>query len=131
MIRVAIIGYTLLQGFFYSCSSCMQDNRYWMPYYIIDEIIGGGFILWYFVYKNSKDFKIPAFALFVFSVIRCLWNIWCYIMGINASNTKWTAILFFCLLPVVYWTLFAPDGLVTAFIEKQLKRLPSVKKDSV
>lgn len=131
MIRAAIIGYTLLHGFFYSCSDCMIDPRYWMPYYIIDEIVGGGIILWYFVFRNCKDFKVPAFCLFVFSVIRCAWNIACWIVGLNASNTKWTIILFFFLMPVVYWTMFAPDGILNIFIEKQLKKLPIVKKDSV
>ena len=128
MIRAAIIGYTLLHGFFYSCSYCMSDSRYWMPYYIIDEIFGGGIILWLWVFRTTKDFKVPAFALFVFSVIRCLWNLSCYIIGLDTSNTKWTMILFFCLMPVVYWTMFAPDGILNVLIEKQLSKLPKVKK---
>lgn len=99
-----------------------------MPYYIIDEIVGGGVILWWYVFRTVKDFKVPAFALFVFSVIRCAWNLACYIVGLDASNTKWTMILFFCLLPVVYWTMFAPDGLLNVLIEKQLAKLPKVKK---
>ncbi len=123
MIKAAIIGYTLLHGFFYSCSDCMADSRYWMPYYIVDEIVGGGIILWWFVYSYSKKFRIPAFALFIFSVIRCMWNIACWIVGTDASNTKWTMILFFCLLPVIYWTMFAPDGFLTVFLDRQLKRL--------
>ncbi len=123
MIKVAVIGYTVLHLFFYSCSYCMSDSRYWMPYYIIDEIVGGGIILWWFVFQNTKDFKVPAFSLFVFSVIRCIWNVACYITGVNASNTKWTAILFIFLLPVIYWTLFFPGSKITTFLNKHLKRI--------
>lgn len=123
MIRAAIIGYTVLHGFFYSCNTCMTDSRYWMPYYIADEIVGGGVILWWVAYKYSKDFKVPCFALFVFSIIRCLWNLSCWIWSINASNTEWTTILFFCLLPVVYYILFFPNSKISSFLDTHLKRL--------
>jgi len=123
MLRVAIIGYTLLHGFFYACDSCMADSRYWTPYYIMDEIVGGGVILWWFAYMKSVKYRIPAFALFVFSWIRVLWNISCYIFGVNRSDTNWTMILFFFLLPVVYYTVFLPGGKFTKFLDKHLKRI--------
>lgn len=122
MLRVAIIGYTLLHGFFYTCEYCMANSAYWTPYYIIDEIVGGGVILWWHAYTHSAKYRIPAFTLFIFSCIRVLWNISCYVVGVNRSDTRWTMILFFFLLPVVYWTLFAPDGMLTQFLDRNLKR---------
>jgi len=120
MIKVAIIGYTVMLVFAYSCDSCMMNPKWWQPYYIWDQAFGGGFILWHHAFKKSVKYKMPLFCLFVFSVIRCLWNISCLIMKVNPADTNWTIVLFFCLLPVIYFTLFTPNGRVTNFLNKYL-----------
>jgi len=123
MVKVAIIGYTVLHGFFFACQSCMLDQSYWMPYWVADEIFGGGIILWLIAFRYSKKYHIAAFVTLLFSIFREVWNIICYIKGINTSDTNLTSILFLGLLPVIYYTLFVPNGRLTTFLDKQLKRI--------
>lgn len=121
MVKVAIIGYTVLHLFFYSCSYCMSDSRFWMPYYIIDEMFGGGALLWFIAFRYSKKYSVPCFLVFVFSLARFFWNVWCYVFTVNASDTKWTFILFLCLLPGIYYTLFCPGSRTVNFLSKALR----------
>ena len=135
LILITILGYTVLHGFFSVCDSCLMDKRFWTPYYIVDGTIGGGCILWIFVYRycsiTGSKYKIAALATEVYSVVMLLWNVIIPALGFNRSDTKWSFLLTIWLIPVIYYTLFAPDGVLTIFLEKQLKRLPIVKKDSV
>lgn len=120
MIKAVIIGYTVLHLFFYACQTCMQDSRYWMPYYIWDEMFGGGVILWLVAFRYSKKYSVPCFLVFCFSLVRFVWNIWCYVFGVNASDTRWTFILFLCLLPVIYYTLFNNQSRLVKFLNQYI-----------
>lgn len=123
MIKVAILGYTILHGFFFACQHCLSDPSYWMPYWITDEFFGGGVMLWLFAFKKSEKYKVAAFFTFLFSVLREVWDILLRIKEVNTSDTEWTSILFLGLLPIIYYTLFVPNGRLTTFIDKHLKRI--------
>lgn len=123
MIKVIIIGYTLLHLFFYACQSCMQNERYWMPYYIWDEMFGGGVLLWYMAYRKSIKYKVATFFTFIFSCVRCAWNIALYIFGINQLTSRLDFILCVCLLPVIYFTMFSPESRTTKFLDEHLKMI--------
>jgi len=103
------------------------DSHYWTPYYLVDGLAGGGVFLWILAYqycrlKKSK-YKVSAFATMTFAVFMLVWNIIIPALGFNRSDTKWSFLLTLWLIPVIYYTLFIPDGWLTKFIDNHLKRI--------
>lgn len=123
MVKIAIIGYVGMLGFFYSCDilgGCLSNPAFWPYYYIWDHLFGGGVALWFIAYLYSNKYRVPAFFVFIFSFIRFFWQTTCYITGVNPSDTYWTLILFFCLLPVIFITVFTPKGRLTGMLNRTL-----------
>lgn len=129
MIKVVIILYTVMLGYYFILPDGLQSPKMWPVYHVWDHIAGGGCLLWFFAWKHSVKYKSACFYTLIFSVFRLAWLIYCYLIGIPPDNTIWVMWLFMGLIPVIYITLFIPNGRLTKFIDNHLTMLPKVKKN--
>lgn len=127
IIKLNILLYTLLHGFFTVCDHCLMDSKFWTPYYIIDGTVGGGVVLWYISYLYCKAtrsiYKVAAFMTMLYALYMLLWNIVIPAFGYNRSDTRFSFLLTLGQIVVIYYTVFVPNGRLTNFIDEHLKRI--------
>lgn len=121
VVKTALIGYCAMLGFFYACdigAGCLTNPKFWPWYYSLDHWVKGGVFCWLYMWLTNEKYRVSCFLVLLFSLVRAVWLPVCYLTGINPSNTYWTVILFFCLLPVIFFTVFTPEGRLTKFLDK-------------
>jgi hypothetical protein len=106
ILRVAISLYLTGLLMFYSFAAFEITYWSWL-YYGWDKLFGCSALLWYVVLIHTKE-KHLVKPVFVFSIIRFLWEIMSYFTGVTVSNEIAIAVLFILLIAVCLY-LFIKD----------------------
>lgn len=120
MIKIAIILYTFMLGYYYLMPEGFLNEKMWPVYHVWDHLAGGGSLLWAFAFMKSVKYKVACFFTFLFSLFRLGWLLYCYQVGVPTGNTVLVMWLFMALIPVIYYTVFVPNGRLTNFLDKYL-----------
>lgn len=129
ILKIAIALYIIPLFCFYTFLALGKDYSDTI-YFMWDKFCTGSFISWAVIYTmagSSSRYVVPVLA---FSFVRVIWEIISKITGITATNDARIASLFIFLTISTGWLIFNKESYVTKFLEKKLKRLPIVKKDS-
>ncbi len=117
IIKAAILLYLVPLFLFYTIFLFGLDYYDWI-YYVWDKGAGGSVISWYAIYLLCKKHEPQVAAVFVFSLIRFLWDIISRFTSISAQS-NWTVSLLFIILTIVTgYICFHPNNKFIKFLNK-------------
>ena len=100
-LKILITGYLIGIMFFYSVA-VFELPKWAFIYYSWDKLLDGGVFAWAALYDLSKQPIRPVIKpIFLFSVIRFLWEVVSYFTGVSINNEWVVALLFLILLCVI------------------------------
>lgn len=121
MIKWAVVLYIVGLLLFYTNGTFHIIDGLWDKiYFAWDKMAFGGFLLWGALYQAKKDYRPVLAPIFIFSIIRFLVLIGCYITGVYKNNPWVVAGLFLILTIVTGILCFRPNTKLVRFLNHYL-----------